>query len=47
MTHSDTCLIIAAVVFGVAAFVRAMAKSIDGTLVAVGLLLFVLAFLVG
>lgn len=45
MTHSDLCLVVAAVLFGVVALVRAMAKSLDGTLVAVAAALFVLAFL--
>jgi hypothetical protein len=46
MTHSDLCLIIAIILFAVVAAIRAMAKSIDGTLVAVGLAVFALAFLV-
>ena len=46
MSHSDLALLVAVVMFGVAAFVRAMAKSIDGTLIAVGLAIFALAFLV-
>lgn len=46
MTHSDICLLVAVIVFAVVAVIRAMAHSIDGALVAVGLAFFAVAFLV-
>jgi hypothetical protein len=46
VTHSDLCLIIVVILFAVVAVIRAMAKSIDGTLVAIGLAVFALAFVV-
>lgn len=46
MNNVDLCLLIAVILFGVAAVIRLMARSIDGTLVAAGLAFFALAFLV-
>lgn len=46
MTHSDVCLLIAVILFGVVALIRAMARSIDGALMAAAAGLFALAFLI-
>lgn len=46
MTHSHVCLLVAVILFGVVAVIRGMARSIDGTLIAVGLAFFAVAFLI-
>ena len=46
MNNIDLCLLIAVILFAVAGAIRLMARSIDGTLIAIGLAFFAVAFLV-
>lgn len=46
MDNVEICLLIAVILFGVAAVLRFMNRAVDSALVAVGLGVFALAFLV-